>query len=176
MAMSGWTGEAARPVDPTALVERLYEEHHAQVLRLALRYGGGRRAWAEDVVQDVFVSLLGALQGLRDVDDLGAWFYKVTTHRCLTRLRREQWRALITLQHFREPQQAPDLDARIEARSELARALSALETLPPKERVAFAMYHLDGKELLEIGALLGHSKGYVSKLIQRAEAKIGGPR
>ena len=34
------------------------------------------------------------------------------------------------------------------------------------------MYWLDGKEQEEIGRILGHSKGYVCKLIQRAVEKL----
>jgi RNA polymerase sigma-70 factor, ECF subfamily len=34
------------------------------------------------------------------------------------------------------------------------------------------MYHLDGKEQKEIGAILGFSKSYVCRLIKRAEGRI----
>ena len=53
-----------------------------------------------------------------------------------------------------------------------ARIDSVLETLPPKQRIAFCMYRLDGKEQQEIGDILGFSKSYVCKLIKRAEEKI----
>jgi RNA polymerase sigma-70 factor, ECF subfamily len=54
------------------------------------------------------------------------------------------------------------------ARDDLHRAMEVLSTLPSKEQVAFCMYYLDGKEQEEIGQFLGHSKGYICKLIQRA--------
>ncbi|XXT16928.1 sigma-70 family RNA polymerase sigma factor [Sorangium sp. So ce429] len=60
------------------------------------------------------------------------------------------------------------------ARDDLRRAFDALNALPVKERVAFSMYYLDGKEQEEIGRVLGHSKGYVCKLIQRAVRHLGG--
>src|SRR5262249_43959207 len=44
-----------------AEAEALYRRHHRLVFRVALRYGGGNTAWAEDVTQDVFVDLLKAL-------------------------------------------------------------------------------------------------------------------
>jgi RNA polymerase sigma-70 factor, ECF subfamily len=47
-----------------------------------------------------------------------------------------------------------------------------LDTLSPKERVAFCMYHLDGLEQAEIGAILGFTKSYVCKLIKRAESRL----
>jgi RNA polymerase sigma-70 factor, ECF subfamily len=166
---------ATREPTEAEVIEALYERHHAEVYRLALRYGGGRVAWAEDVTQDVFVSLIGAVHRLREVEDLGGWFYRVTTRRCMTRISRERFRALAPVRWFfgNDPPEVERPDETLAKRSELFAALGALDALPPKERVAFAMHHLDGKELKEIGQVLGHSKGYVSKLIKRAEERLG---
>src|SRR5262249_52551859 len=60
------------------------------------------------------------------------------------------------------------------ARHDLQRAFAALDALPPKERVAFSMFHLDGKSQDEIGEVLGHGKSYVCKLIQRATERLRG--
>jgi RNA polymerase sigma-70 factor, ECF subfamily len=65
-----------------------------------------------------------------------------------------------------------DGDALAGARDELRRAFRALDALPAKERVAFAMHTIDGLTLEEIGAVLGHTKGYVSKLVTRAQARL----
>ena len=70
-----------------------------------------------------------------------------------------------------EAERSP-LDEVTIARDDLRRALETLGTLPPKEQVAFSMFYLDGKEQEEIGKILGHSKGYVCKLIQRAVAQL----
>jgi RNA polymerase sigma-70 factor, ECF subfamily len=165
-----------------ARVEVLYERHKEQVFRLALRYGGGRRAWAEDVTHDVFVALLGSIDRLDRDDELGGWFYRVTTRRCLQRLERErsrvralvEWLAGATI---REPDRP---EAVVSARRDLDEITEAFDRLAPKERLAFAMYHLDGKDQGEIAQILGHSKGYVSKLIARAaraiEASLEGGR
>ena len=45
-------------------IRGLYERHADRLFRVALRVGGGRRSFAEDVVHDVFVSLTG--RKLRD--------------------------------------------------------------------------------------------------------------
>ena len=49
--------EGAAAGAPATRVATLYRQHRDQVYRLALRYGRGDRQWAEDVTQDVFVSL-----------------------------------------------------------------------------------------------------------------------
>ena len=164
---------AAPLVDTATALERIYGRHCDDVYRIALRYGGGRREWAEDVVQDVFLVLAGKLASLDDHDALMGWLYRTTTRRCLNRLESERFRELFPqwLQHLglHEPSQP---DAIVAARGEVDRALAALAKLPPKERVAFAMYRLDERPVLEIARTIGHSKGYVSKLITRAEARL----
>lgn len=156
-----------------AAVADAYRKHHGLVHRLALRYGRGRAAFADDVTQEVFLQLLRHAGALADLDALEGWLYRVTTRRCLTRLRNERVMRILTFRWL-VPEGEPSIDANAlyGAREELRRALDALSELPPKERVAFSMYHLDGQSQEEICAVLGHSKGYVSKLIQRATEKL----
>jgi len=160
--------------EAAALVERIYRKHHELVFRLALRYGRGRTAWADDVMQDVFVDLMRALPSLRDLDAMEGWLYRATTHRCLKRLRRERFLALPAVRWIlgapHEEPVHPEVAAI--ARHDLRRALEAMDSLPPKERVAFSMFHLDGKSQDEIGEVLGHRKSYVCKLIKQATAML----
>jgi RNA polymerase sigma-70 factor (ECF subfamily) len=156
-------------------IERLYARYRGLVYGLALRYGAGNGAWAEDVMQDVFVGLFKHVDRLRDLDSLEGWFYRVTTNRCLNKLRRERfWERTGAPRLLHEPRESvPMPDALCQMRSDLADAMRVVATsLPPKEKVAFCMYHLDGKTQLEIGEILGHSKGYICKLIHRAEGRV----
>ncbi len=155
------------------VVRRLYRVHRDTVYRLALRYGDRDPAFAEDVTQDVFVRLLEHFERLADPDDLGGWLYRVTTNRCLARLERRRVRsALLALWRFGRAEFDASVGPRIEARDELDAVARTLRTLPPKERAAFSMLHLDGLTQNEIADVLGHSKGYVSKLVHRAAQRI----
>lgn len=155
-------------------IDALYRRHHRLVYRLALRYGRGNVAWAEDVTHDVFLDLMKALATLTDRDHLEGWLYRTTSNRCLNRLRRDRFLALSPIRWLLGQDEADrsPVDEVTIARDDLRRALEALGTLPPKEQVAFSMFYLDGKEQEEIGKILGHSKGYVCKLIQRAVARL----
>jgi RNA polymerase sigma-70 factor (ECF subfamily) len=149
---------------------------------LALRYGSGRRAWAEDVTHDVFVSLLESIERLDRDEELGGWLYRVTTRKCMTKLERERSRLRALMRWFvggpSQVSQSPE--AAVDVRREVDLVVAAFDELAPKERAAFSMYHLDGMDQAAIATVLGHSKGYVSKLIKRAEERIatatrGGP-
>lgn len=165
----GASGETA---DVSAEIASIYRRHHGLVLRLALRYGRGRRAWAEDVAHDVFVGLFGSLPSLDRRDDLEGFLYRATTHRCLSKLRRERLYSILTARWLFGDDEAEDGEPPLVAREDLRRAFAMLDALPPKERVAFSMYYLDGKEQDEIGRVLGHSKGQVSKLVSRAVERL----
>lgn len=167
------TGKLA-PHERVAVVERAYRQHQGLVFRLALRYGRGSRSWAEDLTQEVFVDLLRALDDLDDHDALEGWLYRATSYRCLKRLRRERLMQVAPLRWFLGAD-APEPvlpDVVTFAREDLQRAFAALETLPPKERIAFSMYYLDGRPQSEIGEVLGHGKSYVSKLLHRATEQL----
>ncbi len=162
----------------TEMVEALYLEHREFVYRLALRYGGGSHAWAEDMTQEVFLRLFDVVEGLQgagsEPKSLEPWFYRVTTNRCLNRLRGERLRNSAPVRWLlgRRSEDERNPERVTAAREGLEHASAVLASLPPKERVAFSMHVLDGKKQIEIAEVLGHSKGYVSKLITRAEERI----
>lgn len=165
-------------VDPTAAIRSAiaaaYDEHHTLVYRLALRYGGGRVAWAEDITQEVFLQLVKHADSLTNLDALAGWLYRTTTRRCLNKLRKDRFLEWVTFDWILGGKEEPAIDGETfaDAREELRLVLTALHQLPAKEQVAFAMHYLDGHTLEEIGEMLGMSKGYVSKLIKRARTRL----
>jgi len=175
--MSERAGPAAVPLAEEALVDvldRLYRQHHRAVFHLALRYGLGDEAWAEDVVHDVFVALLDRLPSLDDHEALDGWLYRVTTNRCLRKLRRDRFLLHDVVLRLRMlgPTEGPSIEGRVFARHDLERARQALGELAPRERVVVCMVHLDGKSQREVCEVLGLSKGYVSKLLARGTARL----
>ncbi len=160
--------------EATDEVGALYARHHRLVYKLALRYGRGDAAWAEDVTQDVFLGLFEVLASLDDRENLEGFLYRATTNRCLNKLRRDRFLNLAPVRWLLgegQPSPRPP-DALAIAHDDLRKAFEILGTLPAKERVAFSMYYLDDREQDEIGKVLGHSKGYVCKLIQRAVERL----
>lgn len=164
------TVTAMDAVDVRERVQWLYRRHRDEVYRLALRYGRGDPTWAEDVTQDVFVSLCRNVHRLGDFDDLGGWFYRVTHNLCLSRLRRGATKE--TIRRWLGQRSDVDDSRRAEHRAGLSSVLAIVDRLEPRQRLAFCMYYLDGREQAEIGEILGCTKGYVCKLIQRARASL----
>ncbi len=158
----------------TLQVDALYRTYQGMVYRLALRYGRGDAAWAEDITQEVFLRLFDVIDKLDEGDGLEGWFYRVTSNRCLNRLRRQRVRNAAPVRWLLGDKARPPIDPEriAAAREGLGQAWAVLDGLPPKERLAFCMVHVDGKTLVEIGRILGHTKGYICKLVKRAEARV----
>jgi RNA polymerase sigma-70 factor (ECF subfamily) len=79
----------------------LVEEHQSMVFSIALRVLGDRGA-AEEVAQDVFVELYGAIARLESVEHVKFWLRRVTSHRSLDYLRRGRLRPEFAAEEWTE--------------------------------------------------------------------------
>jgi len=163
---------AVREALPAPTFEQLYESQKGQVYRWALHFGAGRRSWAEDVTHDVFVRLFQNLQALENPSDLGGYLYRVTANVALSRLRKERG-FLSRVRHLLgDDDQAEDPHERLMLKEGTRAALKQLEALPAMERTVLTMKLFDGKRQTEIAQTLSLSEGYVSKLLNRAIARV----
>jgi RNA polymerase sigma factor (sigma-70 family) len=154
-------------------VDALYVEHHARVYALALNFGGGDHAWAEDITQDVFFTLLEKLEGLPDRGDPGPWLRRVTINRCISLQRRRNVRSSPLVRWvLREAWTEPAPEMQMDVSEDLRRVWRAVTNLPPKQRAVFSLRHFDDVSQTEIAKTLGYSDGYVSKLLDRAQRQV----
>jgi RNA polymerase sigma-70 factor (ECF subfamily) len=98
--------DRARRGDLAAFRE-LMLTHQARVFSVALRFTG-QRTDAEELLQDVFLQLHGALGQIASEEHLRRWLLRVISHRCIDRLRhagrRPRLVSLATLPATAEPQ------------------------------------------------------------------------
>ena len=155
-------------------IRALYERERERLFRVALRVSGGRRAFAEDVVHDVFIQLLQRFDDVDDGADLGGWLYRCTMNGCLSRLRKEAVRAHPLVAFFvgNNAVDAPSADVRARLDAAQRDAIDALALLPSRERVAFCMVRLDDAALKDVAAVLQCSVPTACKLVQRAEKTL----
>jgi RNA polymerase sigma-70 factor (ECF subfamily) len=79
-----------RPASPDPFLEAL-RAHESRVYSIALRITG-RRSDAEELTQDAFLQLHGALDRITDAEHLKRWLLRAISHLCLNRLRDERRR------------------------------------------------------------------------------------
>jgi len=150
-----------------AAFEVYYARHRAAVYRWSLQFCGGRVDFAQDVTQDVFVRLFEHFEHLTDLDDLGAWLYRVTANLCKTRLKREQsWTWRIGRLFYMH--QVKHDECIVGSQDAVQAVWDAMNELKPRERVAFCMTVFDGKSQREVAHHFGVSDALVSRWLSRA--------
>jgi RNA polymerase sigma-70 factor (ECF subfamily) len=146
------------------LVERYQRRAFAVALRLL-----GRRADAEDAVQQAFLRLYESRAAYNPRWRLNTWFYRILTNACIDELRRA--RPLRPLDGLDFP--APDVPDRSLAKRERDTLLQAsLATVPVEARIALTLYYGDGRTYREIGAIRGISVNTVKTHLRRGRTAL----
>lgn len=140
--------------------------HQARIFSIALRFTG-RRAEAEELAQDVFVQLYGALSQIQSAAHLTHWLLRAITHRCIDRQRREQRRPqLVPIESVPELADA----AAGEGGDPLARARlrRMLLELSPDARAVMLLRYQEDLDQTDIAAALGMSVNTVKSHLRRS--------
>ena len=164
---------AEPPPVSTATFDQCYVQYRDRVYRLCLRYGSGRRSFAEDVTQEVFIRLYRSFSSVDQSQPIMDWLYAVASRLCISRLRRDRsmlgWLSRLVHQPADD---APSAAQIFERHEEAAAVMAAIDRLPPRQRVALCMKAIDGKSQREIARILRVTEGYVSRLISDARATL----
>lgn len=143
--------------------ETLIRRHAPRVHTLAQSMAGAGAA--DDVVQEVFISVHRSLGSFRGEAQFTTWLHRIALNACYHALRT---RPNLTFEEVLEPAAHGDpvhAGEIAQLRERLARALSRL---PRDQREATALRELSGLEYAEIAQVLGVELGTVKSRIARA--------
>ena len=150
-----------------ASFEQVFRQREAEILRAAYRILGNW-ADAEDVAQETFVRL--NRHGVDFASDalLRSWLYRVAVNLCLDRKRSS--RKFEEVREFvaHEPS-AESITIRAQQREQV---MTALESLPRKERAAVVLREIEGLSTSEVATILGSSEATVRSQIASALGKL----
>jgi RNA polymerase sigma factor (sigma-70 family) len=153
-------------VDLDGSFEALVNGHAARLFTIALRVLGDRSD-AEEAAQDAFVRAYRAMSGyeaarIRELR-LRPWLATIVLNVCRNRTRVNRVR---TVELAFEPGAEPATDplARRDARTAWA---GLLATLPPAQRTAIVLRHVDGLSYAEMAEALGRPEGTLKAQVHR---------
>jgi RNA polymerase sigma-70 factor (ECF subfamily) len=170
-----------------AALEALMSDYGSRVYRLA--YGITRNQGdAEEVVQDVFLTIAMKSDTFEDRSALGSWIYRITTNRALNK-RRDERREVRTSLEDHLPSFNPDGHREGERSflladwsqnpehellsSETRRVLErAIDTLPEHYRAVLVLRDVEELANAPIAALLGESIASVKSRLHRARMTL----
>ncbi|GAA4283791.1 sigma-70 family RNA polymerase sigma factor [Brevibacterium daeguense] len=148
----------------------VFEDERVRLLRLAERILADH-AEAEDIVQQAWLRLAGTAQ---EIDNVPAWLTTVTTRLCLDRLRAKT--PIPDDEIHDSTETYPDPAEEVVLAGAVGAALQVvLDSLTPRERVAFVLHESFGFDFATIAAILDTSVPAARKLASRARTKVTPP-
>lgn len=160
--------ESARvEVDLAALVET-YSALLFRVAHSVLR----SRAEAEDVVQDVFLRVLGHRRSLPQVREMRVWLVRIAWNLALDRRRRVRPEQIDAAFADRLAATSVAADRALDESERLRVVLEELERLPKAERHVLLLAAIEELGTAEMAEVLGKSESAVRALLFRARTRL----
>jgi len=142
----------------------LYTLFGRSCFNLALRILGNR-AQAEDLVQEVFLKMIGTIRGYRGDAPFGSWLKRLTVNAIIDQLRGQRHDADIDAE-------AVELAAEPANTAAAVDAWSLLQRLPPRARAVLLLHEFEGYTHAELAAVFGQSESYSKSILARALKRL----
>ncbi len=161
--------------------EELYNTHKRMVYNLALQYLQNREE-AEEITQDVFVSIHESLKSFKAESSLSTWIYRITINKSLDLIKskkRIKRFAFFTSLFFRDEQQIKhepkDFNhpgVLLEDKEALENLFKLINQLPDQQKTALILHKIESKTQMEVAEIMNISQKAVESLIHRAKTNL----
>lgn len=159
----------------------LYDHYHKKVYNTAISYTKSAED-AEEVLQDVFVTVFNTAGSFRSDSSVSTWIYRITINKCLDFLRKKnsQKRKGIFTSIYRSGTieiQHESLDfvhpgVKMENREEARLLFKVIDDLSENQKAAFILTQIEGLPQSEVADILNTTRKSIESLLQRAKANL----
>jgi len=159
--------------------ERLYRLHSARVYALCMRMLRNPDE-AEDSTQEVFLHVYRKIQGFRGASAFSTWLHRVAVNTVLMRIRGSKMAKAALVENTegsneesgmpRREWGAPDMN--LEGYVDRVAIEKAIRQLPPRCKLMFVLYDIQGYAHSEIANLLGCSVGNAKSQLHKARVRL----
>jgi RNA polymerase sigma-70 factor (ECF subfamily) len=146
--------------------ELLYRRYAPKLYAVCLQYAGNTEE-ARDVLQEGFIKIFENLSRFSHEGSFEGWMRRIIVNTALEKYRSRYYLSRVDdIDEVTEPEADPDTDdfAGLEAYD----LLNMIMELPPKYRMVFNLYAIEGYAHKEIGEMLGISEGTSKSNLSRA--------
>ncbi|MDO9510843.1 MAG: RNA polymerase sigma factor [Bacteroidales bacterium] len=154
---------------------KLVETYQALILRVSLQFTHSAEE-AEDITQEVFISIYKNLSNFRFKSSLKTWIYRIALSKGINHANKEKRKAMMMIfTSYRNDHQIPSLTktdddlCRKEMQNQLKKALSEL---PESQRVAFILHKIEDLPAHEVAEILETSLSATEALLHRARKNL----
>lgn len=136
---------------------------------------------AEDVMQEVFVTVFHSIKNFRQDAKLSTWLYRIAITKSLEWLRNKKRKkrfafmqplddttgnAPLEIPHFHHP------GIQVENKERAVILFAAIAKLPDQQKTAFLLFHADQQSQADIAAIMNTTVSSVESLLFRAKKKL----
>jgi RNA polymerase sigma-70 factor (ECF subfamily) len=147
-----------------AAFEEIVRRHQGWAWSIAYRFLG-QADDAEDAVQDAFLRLLDAAGRYRPSAAFKTYFHRIITRLCLDRARKRQPIYMEDVPDTADPGRSAD--DRIVQAEIVAAVRTALDALPPNQRMAVVLHYYEDLGYREIASAMETTPKAVERLLAR---------
>jgi RNA polymerase sigma-70 factor (ECF subfamily) len=147
-------------------------DRYAKLVRSVLFGALGPDQAAEDLLQEVFLAFYRGAARIRDAGALRGYLVAAAVRMAALELRKRKVRRWIGLSASGELPELPVPPQDSEAREALRALYRVLDQLGNRRRLAFALRHVQGMELLEVAAALHISESTARRELFRAREQL----
>ena len=155
--------------------ELLYRRHSSKLYGVCLQYSGNDEE-ARDILQEGFIKIFDNLKNYKHEGSFEGWMRRIVVNTALEKFRsRHNLFRVDDIDTISEPEADPDNEDY--SGLEAVDLLYIIRELPPKYRMVFNLYAIEGYSHKEIGSMLGISEGTSKSNLSRAriilQRKVG---
>ncbi len=165
LALARRAGSGDRAAQREVFQAQKHAIHHA-----LFRVLGSNRE-LEDLLQDSFITIFRALPSYRGDSSLARWCQTIAMRTAYAAIAKRR-AAPLELVDDQLADSTPDARRVVRARDAVRRLYVALDRIEAKQRIAFALFAIDGHSLVEISELTESSVLAVKTRIWRARREI----
>jgi RNA polymerase sigma-70 factor (ECF subfamily) len=152
-------------------LSRLVELHRPGVSHFVRRRLGSCRTYADDVTQDVFVTVARAARRFAGRSTFRTWLFGIALNICRDYLRRERHTVADETLEF-VPDASLDPLQRLERKERMRRVRAAVRRLTPQQRLALRLRDVEEMSYDEMSRVLGVPVGTVRSRLHNARAAL----
>ena len=134
---------------------------------------------AEDITQDVFVTLYERIQDFREESSLSTWLYSITVRKALDFEKKKSrlkhggfFKKIFAVKESDEPVNFNHPGILLDNKERAIVLFTALKKLPDKQRIAFTLHKMEGLSYQQIAGIMDTSLYAIESLQVRAKNNL----
>lgn len=154
----------------------IVSKYHTMIFRTVIGFVHVQED-AEDLTQEVFVSVYQNISKFRGDSEISTWLYRIAVNTSLNFVSQKQRKSFLQFgdllkSFFTKASDEKDPQQKLEADEEKAAVRNAIDSLPDKQRTALILTRFNDLPQKEVAQVMGISQRAVEQLLLRAKTNL----